>query len=154
MPEIHSNDLVLVAVIKTQRDLEIARVLGWYRIPLRSAPKTVRVDWLALYQPGSFGPEGRSIRYVAPVRGFELTTRGDLLRDEPDHPSAEEPYYKLQLGPLEVLPRPIPARRWRRITFLYTTGDRLLSAEDVKDLTVSPAAEGDNLWRLLRERGG
>ena len=50
------------------------------------------------------------------------------------------------------LPRPIPARRWRRIVFLYTTGARLLSASDVKDLTVPPSQEQDRLWRLLRER--
>ena len=32
----HASDLVLVAVMPNQRDLEIARVLGWYRIPLKS----------------------------------------------------------------------------------------------------------------------
>ncbi len=154
MLEIQPDDLVLVAVVKTPRDLEIARVLGWYRIPLRAAPKTMRVDWLALYQPGRFGPEGHAIRYVARVRGHELTTRADLLRDEPGHPAAEEPYYRLQLGPLEALPRPIPSRRWRRITFFYTTGDRLLAASDVKDLAVPLGASDDRLWRLLRERGG
>ena len=41
------TDLVLVAVLNNKRDLEIARVLGWYRIPLKTAPKTVGVDWLA-----------------------------------------------------------------------------------------------------------
>ena len=28
------SDLVLVAILKDKRDLEIARVLGWYRIPI------------------------------------------------------------------------------------------------------------------------
>jgi hypothetical protein len=154
MPEIHFNDLVLVAVLKSRRDLEIARVLGWYRIPIRSAPKTIRVDWIAFYQPGVFGEEKHAIRYVAPVRGFELTTRADLLRDEPDHPAADEPYFKVQLGPLEPLPRPIPARRLRRLTFLFTTGERLLRADDVAELAVPPSSEHDHLWRLIRERGG
>ncbi len=152
--EMQAEDLVLVAVVKSPRDLEIARVLGWYRIPLRTAPKTVRVDWLALYQPGRVGPGGGAIRYVAPVRGYELTTRGELLRDEKDHPAADEPYYRLQLGPLQALPRPIPARRWRRITFFYTTGARLLTASEIEDLTVPLGASADPLWRLLRERGG
>lgn len=154
MLETLPDDLILVAVVKTPRDLEIARVLGWYRIPLRTAPKTMRVDWLAFYQPGSFGPEGRAIRYVAPVRGYELTTRADLLRDEKSHPAAEEPYYRLQLGPLQSLPRPIPSGHWHRITFFYTTGERLLSACEVKDLRVPLGASEDRLWRLLRERGG
>ncbi len=105
------DDLVLVAIVKARRDLEIARMLGWYRIPLQSAPKTVRVDWLAFYQTGAFGDERWSVRYVAPVRGFELTTRSDLLRDEPDHPRADEPYYRIQIGELERLPSPDPERR-------------------------------------------
>ncbi len=39
--------LMLVAVMPSPRDLEIARVLGWYRIPLRFAPKIIQVDYLA-----------------------------------------------------------------------------------------------------------
>lgn len=153
MPEIQPDDLVLVAVLKSRRDLEIARVLGWYRIPLRTAPKTVRVDWIAFYQTAVFGEEKHAVRYVARVRGCELATRAEILRDEPDHPAADEPYYKLQLGSIERLPRPIPADRWRRIAFLYTTGERLMTAIEVKDLTVPPSQEHDRLWRLLRERG-
>ena len=55
MVEIQDDDLVLVALCKTPRDLEICRLLGWYRIPLASAPKTLRVDWLALFLPAAFG---------------------------------------------------------------------------------------------------
>jgi hypothetical protein len=28
------GDLILVAIMNSKRDLEIARVLGWYRIPV------------------------------------------------------------------------------------------------------------------------
>ena len=76
------TDLVLVAFLPTPRDLEIARLLGWYRIPLRTAPKVVAVDYLAFYQPASFGERGGQIEYIAEVRGHELTTRGELLKDE------------------------------------------------------------------------
>ncbi len=153
MAEIYPEDLVLVAIINRPRDLEIARLLGWYRIPLGTAPKTVRVDWLAFYQTAAFGDERWSVRYAAPVRGFELTTRGELLQDEPNHKRAQEPYYKIQLGALLTLPRPIPAGKWRRFTFLYTTGRRLLQANELKDLRVPPSAEHDMLWRMIRERG-
>jgi hypothetical protein len=152
MEELQPDDLVLVAVMKGRRDLEIARVLGWYRIPLQSAPKTIRVDWLAFYLTAAFGDEKWSVRYVAPVRGHELATRGELLRDEPDHPRADEPYFKIQLGQVRALPRPITAHRWRRFTFLYTTGERLLRAREIKDLRVPPSREHDRLWRLIRER--
>lgn len=142
------NDLVLVAIINAPRDLEIARSLGWYRIPLVSAPKTVLVDWLALYLPGSFGELRWSVRYLAEVRGYELRTRRELLFDEPDHPRVDEPYFKLQLGPLRELRPPIRSRSWKRFTFLYTTGQRLLRAQDLTQLTI-PASEVKQ--RLIRE---
>jgi len=145
-------DLVLVAILNNKRDFEIARVLGWYRIPLKTAPKTVSVDWLAFYQTAKFGDEKWSINYVAPVRGHELTTRAELLRTQPDHPRAAEAYFKIQLGPLERLARPIPSRKWRRLTFLYTTGERLLGALELNDLIVQ-SGEREQLWQALRERG-
>ena len=83
-----STSLVLVCLLPTPRDLEIARLLGWYRIPLRNAPKVVAVDYLAVYQPSAFAERGGQIEFVAPVRGHELTTRGELLKDEADHPRA------------------------------------------------------------------
>jgi len=149
---VQAEDLVLVAVVRHPRDLDIARVLGWYRIPVGTAPKTLRVDWLAFYQTAAFGEARWSVRQVAPVRGFELVRRADLLRDEPDHPRAGEPYFKVQLGPMEPLPRPIRSARWKRFTFVYTTGDRLLSARDMTDLTITSAAQRDRLWRMLRDR--
>ena len=149
--QLSPTSLVLVAVIKDPRDLEIARVLGWYRIPLRSAPKVVAVDFLAFYQTSAFGDEKWSIRYIAPVRGHELTTRRELLQDEQDHPYASQEYYKVQLGPLERLARPIPAEKWRRITFFYTTGEYLSRAETVNDLVIQ-SEERPILWRALRER--
>ena len=151
--DIEPEDLILVAVVKSARNLEIARVLGWYRIPVATAPKTLRVDWLAFYQSAAFGEEKWSVRHICPVRGFELARRGELLRDEPDHVRAEEPYFKLMLGPMRSLPRPIPARRWRWVTLLFTTGERLAGAHDLTDLRVPASDTQDRLWGLLRERG-
>src|SRR5512133_4139601 len=95
-----STSLILVCLLPAPRDMEIARLLGWYRIPFRTAPKVVAVDYLAFYQPASFGETGGQIQYVAEVRGHELTTRAELLRDEADHPGAREEYFKIQLGAL------------------------------------------------------
>lgn len=146
------GSLVLVAYLPSPRDLEIARVLGWYRIPLRTAPKVIYVDYLAFYQASAFGEDHRwRIETCAPLRGVELTTRAELLRNEPDHPRAREEYYKLQLGPLERLPRPILAGRWRRVTFLYTTGELLTRATTLNDLVVR-TEEREVLWKTLRER--
>ena len=147
----NATDLVLVAVMNSKRDLEIARVLGWYRIPLASAPKTVNVDYLAFYQTAKFGEQKWAIHYVAPVRGHELATRAELLRTEADHPRAAEEYYKIQIGPLERLPAPIPSRKWRRLTFVYTTGERLMAASEINGLIVQDS-ERELLWAALRER--
>ena len=133
------------------RDMEIARLLGWYRIPLRTAPKVVAVDYLAFYQPGSFAERGGRVEFVAPVRGHELATRAELLKDEADHPRANEEYFKVQIGPLERLSRPIVAEKWRRLTFLYTTGEYLLKAQTLNDLVVQ-SDERVVLWKSLRER--
>lgn len=141
MLNLEPDDLVLVAILRQRRDLEIARVLGWYRIPLKSSPKMIRVDWIAFFLTGAFGDEKWSVRYLAPVRGHELVTRGELLSEEQDHPCAGEPYYKIRLGPVQQLASPIPARRWRRFTFLYTTGERMLLAHEVKDLTLKASEE-------------
>jgi hypothetical protein len=146
-----STSLILVAVINDPRDLEIARLLGWYRIPLRSAPKVIAVDYLAFYQTAAFGTEKWRIQSIAPVRGHELTTRLELLRDEPNHPNAHQEYYKVQIGSLAQLPKPILAETWRRITFLYTTGEYLLRAQTIKDLIVE-SDERQLLWQALRER--
>jgi hypothetical protein len=145
------TSLILVAIVNDPRDLEIARVLGWYRIPLRSAPKVVAVDYLAFYQTAAFGEDKWRIQYVAAVRGHELTTRSELLQDESDHPHAHHEYYKIQLGPLVTLPEPVSADKWRRITFLYTTGEYLLRARSVNDLVVADE-ERSMLWQALHER--
>ena len=146
------GELVLVAVMPQPKDMEIARVLGWYRVPLRSAPKVISVDWLAFYQPASFGDDHKwCIEWAAPVRGHELTTRAELFKDQRDHPHAGEEYFKIQLGPLVSLPTPVQAGSWKRVTFLYTTGERLLNSALVNELTVHDE-ERVVLWQALRER--
>ncbi|MEE8357764.1 MAG: hypothetical protein V3R33_10710 [Anaerolineales bacterium] len=143
--------LILVAIIPTPEDLQVARVLGWYRIPIRTAPRILNVDFLAFYQPASFSERKWRIEFLAPVIGHELTTRIDLLREEEDHPRAGEEYYKVQLGPIQSLPHPIAAGEWKRFTFLYTTGEYLQSAKKLTELTVR-SAERRSLWKALRER--
>ena len=143
---------VLVAVMNSQRDLAIARESHWYRIPQKSAPKFFPPDFVAFYQTKAFGGDAYSVRWYAQVRGHELLARRELLPSEPNHPRADRPYYKLQLGPLLELPHPIPSQHWRRLTFVLTTGERLFSAWEVNDLILGPR-EHDLMWRALKEAG-
>ncbi len=145
--------LILVAILPNQRDFDIARLFGWYRIPLKSAPKVISVDYLAFYQTKTFGEAERwQIAYVAEILGHELTRRQDLLRDEPDHPRAQEEYFKLQIGPIQRLTEPIPAGDWKRITFFYTTGEQFQHANTINDLVIKSHDEREVLWHTLRER--
>jgi hypothetical protein len=147
-----SSAIILVSVLPKPRDFEIAKVLGWYRIPMRYAPKMLDVDYLAFYQPSSFGSSHRwRIEFLAEVRGNELTTRQELFRDEPDHPRAQEEYYKIQLGPLITLGKPIMAGQWKRLTFLYTLGDIFQKAETLDDLILK-SDHRQLLWKTLKER--
>jgi hypothetical protein len=152
LPECWANSLLLIGIIPALKDFEIARMLGWYRIPLRCAPKIIDVDYFAFYQGANFGEVHRwQIEYYAEYRGHELTTRGELLREETAHPRAKEEYYKVELGPLMQIPQPIKAEKWKRITFIYTTGELFNRAQIINDLVVR-SEDKEILWKTLRER--
>ena len=151
MPEISPSAIILVAVLPGPRDLEIARLLGLYRIPLRKAPKLLSVDYLAFYQPSTFGAQAGQIAYLAPVIGHELVLRAELLQEEADHPRAREEYFKIQIAGLFPLDTPIRAGRWRRFAFFYTTGEYLRSSRTISDLVVR-SDDRKLVWSDLRER--
>ncbi len=131
---------VLVAVVNNRADFDRIREQGWYRIPVRRAPNQVAADYLAFYQTGAFGKDGRAVRFLAPVRRYVLRRRRDLLPEEPNHPRAGEWYYKVELGPLRKLPSAISGGRTPRVTFIPTTMKLLLSAREVKDLWMKPGS--------------
>lgn len=85
------------------------------------------------------------------MRGHELVTRAELFRDEPEHPRASEEYFKIALGPVQPLPNPVLEKGWKRLTFLYSTGELLARAHTLGDLVVK-SEERLILWRSLRER--
>jgi hypothetical protein len=144
---------VLVALLKEPRDLDIARHEHWYRIPVRRLPaRAVGAPILAFYQPKAFGEERWAVRYYALAERWAEARRIDLLPGEPDHPRAQERYYRVWLGPLQALPRPIASRRWRRITFIVTHWQRLLEAEAVEDLLHGTVWD-ESLWRAMRNLG-
>ena len=143
---------VLVAVVNNRADFVRARNEHWYRIPVKRAPQRIAAEYLALYQTGKFGKQGRRIAFYAPILRYHVVSRTELLPHEPDHPRAQEQYFKLELGELIALPRPIGNARQPRLTFITTTLDRLLNAEDVGDLWLRGAAR-QKLYAAVRERG-
>lgn len=143
---------VLVAVLNNAQDLRRAAEEGWYRIPQRHAPRRIGADYLAFYLTANCGaPEAaHTVTYFAPVRRYQLLTRRDLLPEEGDHPRAGDYYYRIEIGALQCLDRPVPAASFRRVTFIHTTLDRLLGAADVVDL-FRQNDPFEQLWGALRE---
>ena len=141
---------VLVAVLNNRRDLDLARQQGWYRVPVKRAPHQVGADVLAFYQTAAFAADERwAVNYFAPVKRYRIVTRAELLPDEADHPRAGDRYFKVEIGPLQRLERPVPSRRLRRITFIPTTLERLLSAQEINDLWLGNALQ-ERLWAALK----
>jgi hypothetical protein len=149
----YPEDRVLVAYVPRPADFEIIRRESWYRIPQRFAPKGLHAEIIAFYFGQSFGEEKWAIHYYAQNTGHELALRRDLLPDEPDHPHADEIYYKVQLGPLTKLVQPIISLRWRRVTFIHTTWDRFRDATEINDLFIEGGPYVDRLYATLKERG-
>lgn len=144
---------VLVVLIPSVRDWVRVCEEGWYRIPLANAPRRIASDYLAFYHPQCLGATRWTIPCYAPVRSYQVLARRDLLPREADHPRAGELYYRIEVGALVTLPRPVPSRRLRRITFIETTLERLLQASEVNDLWLrSPSGLGRQRALLLRER--
>jgi len=142
---------VLVVVVNHPADLARAREQGWYRIPLDRAPRRVAAEYLAFYQTAAFPPEERwAVRWLAPVHGYRIVARRELIPEEADHPRAAARYYQVKLGALELLPHPIPSRRLRRITFIPTTLERLHTAEEINDLWIKSSAQ-ERLWEALKQ---
>ncbi len=141
----------LVAVVTTMADFAIARRDRWYRIPCRSAPKTLPTTrWLALYHTAAFGERKWAVHFVAPIEHVERVLRRDLLPQEADHPRASELYFRLAIGELNPLERSVPSTRQRRIVFIATTLAKLRTAREINDLYHESPLE-DQLWRALRD---
>ena len=149
---IEAGPRALVVVVTSPRDFAIARERGWYRIPVDRAPPHIGADYLAFYLTQAFGEERWSVRHYAPVRRLRVVRRVELLPEEPDHPRAQERYYRFDIGPVIALPHPIPSARLRRITFIPTSVDRLLAAEEINDLWEREPVQ-ERLWQALKESG-
>lgn len=149
----YPEDRVLVAYVPSPADFTLIQEEGWYRIPQRHMPKGLYAEYFAFYFGRRFGEEKWAIHYYAPQQGYELLRRRDLLPEQPDHPRADDYYYKVQLGPLQRLARPIVSLRWRRVTFIHTTWDRFQDAQEINDLFVEGGEYVDRLYATLKERG-
>jgi very-short-patch-repair endonuclease len=147
---------MLVAIMNNRADFAIARDQHWYRIPVRSAERLLKKrwppDWLAFYQTKVFESERYSVRYYARVIEIQKAFRWQLFPDELINDKTNRRYYQLLLSPLEELPEPILARRWRRIVFIPTTWEKFITAVEINDLFDESPLE-DRLWAEMKRLG-
>ena len=147
----YPEDRVLVAYVPSPSDFSLIQGQGWYRIPYATAPKGLYAEMLAFYFGAAFGLHKWSIQAYAPHLGHELVQRRDLLPNQPDHPRAEDWYFRVQLGDVMFLKRPIISLQWRRITFLHTTWDRFQDAVELNDLFLDGEAYVDRKFTVLKD---
>ncbi len=139
----------LVAILNNQRDFEILQQEGWYRIPVTNAPRRWPPRWLAFYQTKIFGEDAYCVRYYGEVAQIERLPRPALFPQERPNPKSDKVYHKISLRDVKMLPQPIRSLRPRRIVFIPTTWQKLITATDFNDLFDDSPLE-DNLWRSLR----
>jgi REase_MTES_1575 len=152
----------IVAILKYKADWAILHQQLWYRIPVsKNAPLIVRnntIQYIAFYHPQIFGEDlqYKIIKY-ARVTQITTVTRSELFPKEPDN---QKTYYKIQFDELLTLPSPIVARKGRRINFINTTDEKLLSGntnfnhlicgspleEDMKSIMETMKIEYEREW--------
>jgi very-short-patch-repair endonuclease len=144
----HTNprDEVLVALLPSKSDFAILQDQGWYRVPLRSAPRRWPPQWLAFYQPKAFDPEHFRVRYYGRVNEIDVYKRSELFPNEIPSEKSKKLYYKIDLESLEELPQPILSERPRRLIFISTTWEKFVQAQQINDLYDESPLE-DRLWQ-------
>ncbi len=128
-----ADKTVLVGVIKDKRDLRTLLTKRWYRIPVSHAPRR-KFKYLAFYQPAGFTRQGKRIFYYARVLKQRMARRKDWLPDEPEHSRANDCYFLFRTGKVRKLSRPIRNVAPRRVSFGFTTLERLLKSKNILEL--------------------
>ncbi len=149
----YPEDRVLVGVVNRARDLDHVRYDHWYRVPHGRISGGIHAEYLAFFLSRAFGERNGGIHFYARRTGHELVRRHDLLPDEVNHPRANQLYYKIQLGELRERIPPITNPTKRTITFIYTTWDRFMAAQEISDLYSVADQFVDRVYYALRNAG-
>ncbi|MEX2033476.1 MAG: DUF559 domain-containing protein [Candidatus Colwellbacteria bacterium] len=145
------RETVLVGVLKSRNDQRILLQEHWYRIPAAFLPKR-KFQYVAFYQPATFGRQGKQIDYYAKVSRRRIRKRISLLPREKDHPRAKDNYLKLEFKEVKKLLRPVKNIIPRRVYFGFTTLQDLFSARNILELYHVPPTE-EIVGRYLKSHG-
>ena len=146
-----ANQEVFGALLRDKKDYTILKTEGWYRIPVEHTPRRWLPDFIAFYQPKSFGSDAFCIRYYGKVTRIDRVQRRELFPNEFESVKADRYYYRIQFEGLEKLPHSIPCRLARRVVFIPTTWHKFIRADELNDLFDESPLE-DLLWNDLKRR--
>ncbi len=107
---------------------------------------------MAFYQPKVFGAEAYSVNYFARVVGIQEVARHELFPNEPRDERSQRKYHKVSLAELRRREEPIRSPTWRRITFIPTSWQKFVTAEEINDLFDESPLE-DLMWREFKALG-
>ena len=124
------SKVVLVAVLKNRRDLSCLLCEKWYRIPVDKCPQK-KFIYLAFFEPAKLPGQGGRIRYFAEPARVEVKNRKTLLPAEKD---SEKKYFQFTFDCVKKLKNQVKNKNGMRVSFGFTTLQKLLKAKEVTDL--------------------
>ena len=98
-----------------------------------------------------FEKERHSVQYYGRVIKYKVVTRRGLFPEEPENESSDKKYFQIFIESLQVLPKPIYSRKFRRVVFIPTTWEKLISAVEINDLFDESSLE-DKLWAEFKRK--
>lgn len=149
----YAEDRVLIGVVNRKRDFERLRDDHWYRVPTQRLARGVNAEYLGFFLSSAFKGLNGGIHYYAEYKGVELAYRRWLLPDEPDHPRADDQYFKIAIGDLIPKTPPILNTTRRSVAFIFTTWDRFIHARTIPDLYSRADYFVERIYHALRAKG-
>ncbi|MFZ4739683.1 MAG: endonuclease domain-containing protein [Bacteroidales bacterium] len=145
---------VLIAIMNSKIDFEIAKTHNWYRIPVTSAPKIVKdgkIQIIAFYLTQKFNDEKYTINHYGIVNNVSIKKRKEFFPFETPNIKSEKYYFKIDFQPLIKLEHPIISLRGRRILFIPTTKEKFFNSKEINNLFNDSILE-DKLWEEFKEK--
>ena len=149
-----NQNTVLVVLMNSKSDFEIAQKFNWYRIPVISAPPIVKnnsAKYISFYHTKIFEKEKYSIKWYAEIKKITIVKRKELFPNLSFDNKSENNYYKIEFGNLIALPKEILSLRPRRLLFIQTTEEKFFIAREINHLFNDSPLE-DILWEKFVEK--
>ncbi len=128
---------ILIVAVDSPEEFDVVAKGHFYRYPARGSFPKHQAGYLALYQAKGAGTSG--VQYVAKILSYKQVKRSRLAKEIrkyiQDYRQGDgASLVKISLGSLIRLHHNIINPKGRRVSYRYTTFDKLLTAETIDDL--------------------